>query len=98
LPYKRHVKETVLNLSGKYIFDEGKAVVTYKEAVKKGRLPIGYVDEDGGAEDHYIAPSSVWRWISFLGAGNWLEKILSLIKEKLPLDADLSRDCFGASL
>lgn len=95
LPYKRHVKETAVDLSRKYVFDESvRGRVTYKEAVKVRSLPIGYVDErglpieyvdeEGDTQYRYVAPSTVWRWIGFLGSGNWLEKMLSLIKEKYP--------------
>jgi transposase-like protein len=85
MPYKRHVKETVTKLSGKYVFDESpRGRVTYKEAVEVKRLPIGYVDKEGNPQEHYISPSTVWKWIGCLGSGSWLEKMLSMIKEKEP--------------
>jgi hypothetical protein len=84
LPYKRYVKETVMGLSGRYVLDEGRGGKSYEEAVKVGRLRIGYVDEKGEPQDPRIEPTTVWKWVGFLGKGKWLEEMLCVIKEKEP--------------
>lgn len=92
LPYKRHVKTTVMALSRKYVGDEGDRPgrVTYEAAVKVDGLRLGYVDHAGAALDNYLAPKTVWRWIGFLGAGKWLEQVLVMIKETAP-ETDIFR-------
>lgn len=84
LAHKRHVKKTVLELSDKYVSDKGKGNVTYQSAVEVDWLQIGYVDEADNAKDPKLAPPTVWKWVGFLGKGDWLEKMLALIKEKMP--------------
>lgn len=90
LPYKRYVRQTVETLSEKYVCEES---CTYEESVKVNSQGIGYLPagRHGGSQqlgvidERQLAPSSVWRWLSFLGGlKETLRRALRLIRAKAP--------------
>jgi hypothetical protein len=69
LPHKRFVKQAVLETSKVYLGTD----VTYEKAVWGKQVPIQYDPKEGGViargKDPLprLAPSTVWRWLSWLG-------------------------------
>lgn len=63
LPHKRYVLDDIKRLSKKYLENEQQ---TYCMAVTHGGSPIGYEEDDKNV-DHFLAPSTPWRWIRWLG-------------------------------
>jgi hypothetical protein len=69
LPRKRFVKRAVLERSKAYLGTD----VTYGKAVWGDRVPIQYDPKEGGemakGKDPLpaLAPSTIWRWLSWLG-------------------------------
>ncbi len=64
LPYKRYVKENVVKISMNYIKEEKES---YQSVVTNNNAQIGYEEKDGQYVNHFIYPSSPWRWIDWLG-------------------------------
>ncbi len=66
MPGKRFVKQTVVQKSKTYVGRE----FSYRRCVRHDGLPIMY-DGPGPAdadEPRSLAPSTVWRWLSWLGS------------------------------
>ena len=83
LPYKRYVRQVVEPFAEKYVCEES---CTYEESVKINSQGIGYGSQQPGVIDNrQLAPSSVWRWLSFLGGlKETLRRALRLIRAKSP--------------
>jgi hypothetical protein len=82
IPFKRYVKENILELSRKYIEDDE---TIYKDVVYDKGLQIGYETDQGKIDERYFEGSTVWRWLSFLGSLlNTLNNALNLIRQKSP--------------
>ena len=64
VPHKRYTKNDILNLSSKYIEDKKQTCYT---AVTHAGSPIGYQEENEKYVDHFLAPSTLWRWIKWSG-------------------------------
>ena len=63
-PHKRYALDDILRLSSKYIQDEQQ---TYYTAVTHEGSSIGYEEENNQYVDHFLAPSTLWRWIRWSG-------------------------------
>jgi hypothetical protein len=78
LPHKRYVRQDVFALSGRYLSDDA---VSYSKAVRVNGMPVCYDDPDG----HILWPSTVHRWIGFLGdLKHTLRQAWQLIRAKSP--------------
>jgi hypothetical protein len=64
VPHKQYVWTDIRRLTRRYIEDESK---TYCATVTHLDAPIGYQEEDDKNVDRFLDPSTVWRWISWLG-------------------------------
>jgi hypothetical protein len=64
IPHKRYVWTDIRRLTRRYIEDESQ---TYCTTVTHQDAPIGYQEEDNKNVDRFLDPSTVWRWISWLG-------------------------------
>ncbi len=83
LPRKRFAKEPVLKKAGEYL---GTAQ-SYAETVKYQGMPIMYDDRTpaGLEKASGLAPSTVWRWLSWLGGmPGTLRAAWELIRQKEP--------------
>jgi hypothetical protein len=83
LPYKRFVQEPVMANTGEYLGTD----YTYCKTVEHEGMPIMYDDrsEAGLEKASGLAPSTVWRWLSWLGGmPDTLRTVLGLIREKEP--------------
>jgi len=96
LPHKRFVKRPVLEKAseylgtdhsyGKTVEDEGMAIVYDDRAATDKRIPVG------------LAPSTVWRWLSWLGGmPGTLRAAWGLIRQKEP-NATLHRQPWAVPL
>jgi transposase-like protein len=83
LPHKRYVRQAVEALAGRYVREES---CTYREAVKARGGAIGYAAaQDERIDERQLVPSTVWRWLSFLGElKETLRKARRLIRAKAP--------------
>lgn len=84
LPHKRFVKQDVLAKALKYLSAEKtpKCRATYQEVVWEGRGPLSYAEDQEGCQ---FRPSTVWRWLSWLGSLTDLrEQATQLIFQKDP--------------
>ena len=63
-PHKRYTIIDILSLRNKLIKDEQQTCYT---AVTHEGSPIGYQEENEKNVDHFLAPSTVWRWIHWSG-------------------------------
>ena len=63
-PHKRYTMNDIRNLSSKYMGDEQQTCYT---AVTHEGSPIGYQEENEKNVDHFLAPSTLWRWIHWSG-------------------------------
>ena len=59
-PHKRYTINDILNLRNKYIEDEQQ---TFYTAVTHEGSPIGYREENEKNVDHFLSPSTLYRWI-----------------------------------
>jgi hypothetical protein len=83
LPHKRYVRYVVEERAGKYVRGE---TCTYEESVKARGGAIGYASvRDGVIDERHFVPSTVWRWLSFLGElKETLRRAHGLIRAKAP--------------
>jgi hypothetical protein len=80
MPHKRYVLPDMERFSGEYVEDERQ---TYRKAVCPQDIPIGYLEPDGRPAERFLAHSTPWRWISFLGSiKDTLRQALHLIRQK----------------
>jgi len=97
LPRKRFSKQPVLEKGGEYLGTDhsyAKTVVDQREG-----LPIMYDDRTpaGLEKASGLAPSTVWRWLSWLGGmPATLRGVWDLIRQKEP-DATLHRQAWAVS-
>jgi hypothetical protein len=90
LPRKRFVKPPVLDKAKEYLGTDH----SYVKTVTDGMMPIMYDDRDakGRKVPEGLAPSTVWRWLSWLGGmKNTLRAACELIRQKEP-NATLHRE------
>jgi hypothetical protein len=83
LPRKRFVKQPVLAKASEYLGTDH----SYLKTTEHGGMPIMYDDRTpaGLEKAHGLAPSTVWRWLSWLGEmTNTLRAGWGLIREKEP--------------
>jgi len=83
LPRKRFVKQPVLAKAGEYLGTDH----SYRKTVEHQRMPIMYDDRSpaGLEKASGLAPSTVWRWLSWLGEmTGTLRAAWGLIREKEP--------------
>lgn len=83
LPRKRFVKQPVLEKASEYLGTDH----SYRKTVKHDGMPIMYDDrtEAGLEKASGLAPSTVWRWLSWLGRmPGTLRTAWGLIREKEP--------------
>lgn len=78
LPHKRYVLVDIQRLSNKYLEDEQQ---TFNTAVTYNGSSIGYEEKDGENVDHFLAPSTLWRWIQGLRTTNSSLKEYNHIRE-----------------
>ena len=63
-PHKRYTINDILNFRNKLIEDDQQTLYT---AVTHEGSPIGYQEENEKNVDHFLAPSTVWRWMHWSG-------------------------------
>lgn len=82
MPYKRYVKDDVLELSRQYVEDDHSS---YRDVVQDNASAIGYDSGEDTIDERQLAPSTVWRWLSYVGSlQQALYKALHLIRQKSP--------------
>jgi hypothetical protein len=82
LPYKRYVKGEVLKSSQRYV-EEDRA--TYESVIRVKGMPVCYEGKGEEIDDRRLAPSTLWRWVVFLGGmKKTLQEALGLIRQKAP--------------
>jgi hypothetical protein len=64
LPYKRYVRDVVLDFGGRYLGDDA---MSYRRAARAEGLLIFYGREDGLVDERVLAPSTLHRWLGWLG-------------------------------
>jgi hypothetical protein len=83
LPRKRFVQPPVLEKAGEYLGSEQ----SYRKTVEDKGMPIMYDDRKPtmGRLPQGLAPSTVWRWLSWLGGmPGTLRATWDLIRQKEP--------------
>jgi len=83
LPGKRFVKQPVLERAGEYLGTDA----SYRKAVEHEGMPVMYDDRTptGLEKASGLAPSTVWRWLSWLGRmPDTLRAAWGLIRQKEP--------------
>jgi hypothetical protein len=83
LPRKRFVKQPVLEKAGEYLGTDH----SYRKTAEHEGMPIMYDDrtEAGLEKASGLAPSTVWRWLSWLGGmPGTLRAAWGLVREKEP--------------
>lgn len=68
LPNKRYTRESILGFSGAYVGDD--AASYRKVVIQEDGTPLFYASTTGddSPDDRALAPSSPYRWITFLGS------------------------------
>jgi hypothetical protein len=83
LPRKRFVKQPVQEKAGEYLGTDH----SYRKTVKHEGMPVMYDDRTSAGLEKAsgLAPSTVWRWLSWLGEmTGTLRAAWGLIREKEP--------------
>jgi hypothetical protein len=82
LPYKRYVKDSIVQLSLRYVEDDK---TTYNQVVQHQSSLIAY-NTDKGIQEPSLAGSTVHRWLSWIGETLKapLTQALNLIRQKDP--------------
>lgn len=83
LPRKRFVKQPVLEKAGEYLGTDH----SYRKTTEHEGMPIMYDDRTpaGLEKASGLAPSTVWRWLSWLGGmTGTLRAVCGLIRQKEP--------------
>ena len=83
LPYKRYVREVVLDFGRFYLNDDS---TSYRKAVRVEGLPVFYDGEpDGVVDERVLSASTLQRWLGFLGRlEHTLRSALRLIRSASP--------------
>lgn len=93
LPYKRYVLMDIERLSADYLENEK----SYQQTVSYEDGAIGYEQKDGNIDGRQLSPSTLWRWLGFLGSmNNTLTGALNLIRQKSP-DSSIFRQLLPLS-
>ena len=83
MPRKRFAKQVVLEKGREYLGTEH----SYRQTTEQQRMPIMYDDRTRKGEEGPagLAPSTVWRWLSWLGGmPGTLRAVSGLIRQKDP--------------
>ena len=82
IPYKRYIKDTILQLSQKYLEEDNS---TYETVVRKEDAAIVYDNTHSEKYESQVAGSTVWWWLHTIGSLKQIvSKAFSLIREKDP--------------
>jgi hypothetical protein len=82
IPYKRYVKDNILELSQKYLEEDNS---TYETVVRKEDTAIVYDSAQSKKYECQVAGSTVWWWLHSIGSlKDIVSKAFSLIREKDP--------------
>lgn len=82
MPYKRYVKDDVLEFSRQYVEDD---CSSYRDVVQDNASAIGYDSGEETIDERQLAPSTLWRWLSYIGSlQQVLGRALHLIRQKSP--------------
>lgn len=82
LPHKRYVRQDICRLGGRYVEEDG---VSYRKTVQVGSMPVCYAAADGSIDDRVLWPSTLHRWVGFLGdLKNTLQQAWRLIRARSP--------------
>lgn len=87
LPRKRFVKQPVLDRAGEYLGTDQSYRRSTEHEADGCRLPIMYDDDTPAGRERAsgLAPSTVWRWLSWLGGmPGTLRATLGLIEQRDP--------------
>jgi hypothetical protein len=87
LPRKRFTKQPVLEKAKEYLGTEHSYANTTKHEEERRRMPIMYDDREPAnkRQPQGLAPSTVWRWLSWLGGmKNTLRATCQLIRQQDP--------------
>jgi hypothetical protein len=80
LPHKRYTLMDIERLCKDYIENEKQ---TYLKAASHDGMRIGYQGSDSKDEDRLLEPSTLWRWIGYLGAmKKTINQALHLLTQK----------------
>jgi hypothetical protein len=92
LPEKRYIRQAIDDKSGAYLGED----TTYRRVVEHQDQPTVYEHPPAGHESSAaLAPSTVWRWLSWLGGlENTLREARELIHKKHP-SAALHRESWS---
>jgi hypothetical protein len=94
LPHKRYVLQTIKQKCGVFLGNEN----TYRQSVEEQGLPTVYDEAPrGGESSAALAPSTLWRWLSWLGGlEKTTQKAFRVIREANPC-ASLHREAWTVS-
>lgn len=83
IPYKRYTKDTIWEISKKYVEEEDS---TYENVVQNDKEAIVYDSKTNSSRyESELTGSTIWWWLSFIGSLNDLiSKAFSLIRQKDP--------------
>lgn len=83
IPYKRYTKNTILDISKKYVEEEDS---TYESIVQNDNETIVYESKNNSKRyESRFTGSTVWWWLSYIGSLQMLvSKALDLIRQKDP--------------
>lgn len=94
LPHKRYVRQTIDRKCGDFLGNEG----TYRQSAEEEGRPTVYDEAPrGGESSAALAPSTLWRWLSWMGGLNrTAREALRVIREANP-NASLHREAWTVS-
>ena len=99
MPRKRFTKKPVLEKGTEYLGTEHSYADTTHHEEQRRRMPIMYDDRQPAPkrQPEGLAPSTVWRWLSWLGAmPNTLRAACALVRQQDP-NATLHRQPWAVS-
>jgi len=94
LPHKRYVRQTIEQKCGVFLGEDN----TYRQSVEEQDRPTVYDEPPrGGESSAALAPSTLWRWLSWMGdLEETTRKALRVIREANPCAA-LHREAWSIS-
>jgi hypothetical protein len=94
LPHKRYVHQTIKQKCGVFLGNED----TYRQSVEEQGRPTVYDEAPcGGESSAALAPSTLWRWLSWMGGHKrTTREALRVIREANP-NAALHREAWSIS-
>jgi len=84
IPYKRYTKNTILELSRKYVEEKDS---TYESVVQNDMATIVYDSKSNSSKyECRLRSTTLWWWLSYIGSiDSLINKAFSLIRQKDPL-------------